>query len=89
MKPEDCAILDVKAKLAALIMQFMQEKELNQYQTASKVGTTQPRISDLVCGKVSRFSIESLLLIALKLGVNLEQEFDPEYGLTIQLGVIQ
>lgn len=89
MKPEESTILDVKSKLAALIMQFMQEKELNQYQTASKVGATQPRISDLMRGKISRFSIESLLLIALKLGVDLEQEFDPEYGLNIRLSVTQ
>lgn len=87
MKPEESTILDVKSKLAALIMQFMQEKALNQYQTASKVGTTQPRISDLMRGKIDRFSIESLLLIALKLGVCMEHQLDPEYGLTIQLGV--
>lgn len=89
MKPEESTILDVKSKLAELIMQFMQEKELNQYQTASKVGTTQPRISDLMRGKISRFSIESLLFIALKLGADMEQEFDPEYGLNIRLSVTQ
>ena len=89
MKTEESTILDVKSKLAALIMQFMQEKELNQYQTATKVGTTQPRISDLTRGKISRFSIESLLLIALKLGVDIEQEFDPEYGLNIRMGAAQ
>lgn len=89
MKTEESTILDVKSKLAALIMQFMQEKELNQYQTASTVGTTQPRISDLTRGKISRFSIESLLLIALKLGVDIEQEFDPEYGLNIRLCAAQ
>lgn len=85
MKTEESTILYVKASLAALIMQLMQEKELNQYQTASKVGTTQPRISDLMRGKISRFSIESLLLIALKLGVDLEQGYDPQYGFNIRL----
>lgn len=89
MKTEESTILDVKSKLAALIMQFMEEKELTQYQTASKVGTTQPRISDLTRGKISRFSIESLLLIALKLGVDIQQDFNPEYGLNIRLGVAQ
>jgi len=84
MKTEESTILDVKSNLAALILQFMQEKELNQYQTAAKVGTTQPRISDLTRGKINLFSIESLLLIALKLGVDIEQEFDPEYGLNIR-----
>lgn len=89
MKTEDAAILSVKTNLAMLVTQFMQENELNQYQTASKVGTTQPRISDMTRGKIKHFSIESLLLIAVKVGVCFEQEYDPEYGLTIQLGVVQ
>ena len=86
MKTEDSVILDVKSKIAKLISQFMQENEINQYQTATKAGTTQPRISDLVRGKISHFSVESLLLIAIKIGISVEQSFDPEYGVTIQLG---
>lgn len=86
MKIEDSIVFGVKSKIAKLISQFMQENELNQYQTATKVGTTQPRISDLVRGKINHFSVESLLLIAIKIGISVEQSFDPEYGLTIQLG---
>ena len=86
MKTEDSVILGVKSKIAKLISQSMQENELNQYQTAMKVGTTQPRISDLVRGKINHFSVESLLLIAIKIGISVEQSFDPEYGVIIQLG---
>ena len=47
-----------------------------QAEAASRCGVTQPRINDLLRGRVSRFSLDALVNIATALGCRVH--FDPE-----------
>ncbi len=50
-----------KADLAIQIRSIAKHRHLTQAQTASLLGTTQPKVSDLFAGKLSGFSIERLI----------------------------
>jgi predicted XRE-type DNA-binding protein len=51
-------------KIAARLKQH----DWTQAEAASRCGVTQPRINDLVRGRVSRFSLDALVNIATALG---------------------
>lgn len=45
--------------------------ELTQSEAAQLLGVTQPRISDLVRGKIGRFSVDTLIAMLGKAGLTL------------------
>jgi len=57
-----------KAELAQKIGFILQKQRLTQVQAAAILGVDQPKISALLCGRLSRFSIEKLLQFLLLLG---------------------
>jgi predicted XRE-type DNA-binding protein len=63
---------EVAAKLAAL----MEEHHWTQRQAAGHCGVTQPRINDLLRGRMSRFSIDGLVNIAAALGLAVHVKMD-------------
>lgn len=60
--PEEEALnLRVRADLMIEISKLIDERSLTQVTAAKLLKVTQPRISDLVRGKIDRFSIDSLI----------------------------
>lgn len=49
-----------KAKIAARIYEILQLRRLTQTASAKILGIDQPRVSDLSCGRLRRFSTERL-----------------------------
>lgn len=66
---ESCKI---KSKLMTSIEQHIKENGLTQKQAAEKMGVTQPRISDLVRGKIDLFTIDMLVKMLAALGLHLD-----------------
>lgn len=62
---EDAVALAMKAKLHAKIIR--RTKNYSQSQLQKLLGETQPRISDLLRGKISKFSLETLINYAAAL----------------------
>ena len=54
-----------RAELAAVLERFVQTRKLIQPQTAKLLGVSQPRVNDLLRGRLHRFSIDPLLIMAL------------------------
>jgi predicted XRE-type DNA-binding protein len=50
-----------KAKLAAQIVQILEERKVNQTQAAELLGVDQPKVSMLYRGRLDDFSVERLL----------------------------
>ncbi len=50
-----------KAKLAARIVQILEERKLTQTQAASVLGIDQPKVSQVYRGRLDDFSIERLM----------------------------
>ena len=58
---EEAENLKVRSALMALIRRIIVEEGLTQARAAKLFGVTQPRVSDLVRGKIELFSIDALV----------------------------
>jgi predicted XRE-type DNA-binding protein len=63
--------LRIRADLMMEVERFIQREGLTQAQAAERLGVTQPRISDLVRGKIDRFSIDTLVNMLSRVGVRI------------------
>ncbi len=59
--PEEAENLKVRADLMVQITKLMRSRRLTQARAAALFGVTQPRVSDLVRGKIERFRIDTLV----------------------------
>ena len=66
--PEEAANLRVRADLMEKITAIIEEGGWTQAEAAGHCGVTQPRINDLLRGRISRFSLDALVNIASALG---------------------
>ena len=74
--PEQAANLRARAELMQQIAAMVKESKWTQVEAAAQCGITQPRMNDLLRGRVSRFSLDALVNVATALGrrVHLELE---------------
>ncbi|BCD87754.1 hypothetical protein PSm6_41610 [Pseudomonas solani] len=66
--PEQAANLQARAELMQQIAALIEENGWKQAEAAARCGVTQPRINDLLRGRISRFSLDALVNIATALG---------------------
>lgn len=69
--PEEAENLKVRADLMIQISKLIRSKRLTQARAAALFGVTQPRVSDLVRGKIERFSIDTLVAMLGHAGVHI------------------
>lgn len=74
--PEQAANLRARAELMQKIAQIVQESGWTQTEAATRCGVTQPRINDLLRGRVSRFSLDALVNIATAIGRRVHVELE-------------
>lgn len=68
----DPAESPAKAQLAMLIADLLRSRGLTQVAAARLLNTTQPRVSDLLAGRLSGLGIQRLLRFLLALGQDVE-----------------
>ncbi len=68
--PEQAAALKLKADLNTKIVKAA--VGYTQQELQAKLGTSQPRVSDLLRGKMSKFSLDTLVVYAELLGLQIE-----------------
>ena len=66
--PEEAANLRLRSELMDAIAALIKKNGWTQVQTAERCGITQPRVNDLLRGRISRFSLDALVNIAASLG---------------------
>ena len=64
--------LKIKSYLMFLVSQYIKDNNLTQTKAAELMGVNQPRISDLVCGKIDRFTIDMLINMLAQVGLKME-----------------
>lgn len=74
--PEQAANLRARAELMQQIAELIQTQGWKQVEAAERCGVTQPRINDLLRGRVSRFSLDALVNIATALGRRVSVELE-------------
>jgi predicted XRE-type DNA-binding protein len=73
----DAEELLLKAQIASLISERIRRLKLNQAEAAARMSTTQPNVSNVVTGRLDRFSLEKLLSFIRALGQDVEIKVKP------------
>ncbi len=70
--PEEATNLKLRSDLMVRLSKLIDARGLTQSQAAELLGVTQPRVSDLVRGKIDRFSIDTLITMLGHAGVGVQ-----------------
>ena len=62
----------LRAKLMVKLRNYIKQQGMTQEEAARRMGVTQPRISDLVRGKIDRFTIDMLVNMLSHAGIHVE-----------------
>jgi len=73
--PEAAEHMRIRAALMREAQRLVRESGLSQTEAATKSGVTQPRMSDLVRGRISKFSSDALVDIIHAFGERVEISF--------------
>jgi len=66
--PEQAANLQARAELMRCVAAIVKRQRWTQTEAARRCGVTQPRMNDLLRGRISRFSLDALVNMAARLG---------------------
>jgi predicted XRE-type DNA-binding protein len=67
---EEAASLKMKSELHSQIVKAIKKRGYTQADLQKRFGEPQPRVSDLMTGKISKFSLETLIIYAQALGLH-------------------
>ncbi|MDT0496350.1 helix-turn-helix transcriptional regulator [Algiphilus sp. W345] len=67
--PEEAALMESRAELMAVLQKRVKGWRVTQIEAAARLGVTQPRLSDLVNGRLSKFSLDALHKMASRSGL--------------------
>ena len=73
---EQAANLRARAELMQKIAARLKQHKWTQAEAAQHCGVTQPRMNDLLRGRVSRFSLDALVNIATTLGCRVRVDLE-------------
>ena len=74
--PEEAANLRLRSELMDKITALIEKNGWNQVEAAKRCSVTQPRINELLKGRISRFSLDALVNIAAHLGQRVHVELE-------------
>ena len=71
--PEEAESMKLRSKLMLAVQDRIRDSGASQRDAAKLVGVTQPRVSDLMRGRIDLFSVESLVdMLVVRLGMKIE-----------------
>jgi len=68
--PEEAASLKMKSELHSRILKAIKKRGYTQADLQKRLDESQPRVSDLMTGKIAKFSLETLITYAEALGLH-------------------
>ncbi len=70
--PEEAENMKLRSGLMMALKSYIIRNDLSQLKAAKLFGVTQPRISDLMRGKINLFSLDALVNMAATAGMHVE-----------------
>ena len=70
--PQEAENMKLRSSLMMALELHIHSQAWTQVQAAKRFGVTQPRISDLLRGKINLFSLDTLVNMAVSAGLNIE-----------------
>ncbi len=74
---EEAVSLELRGFLCFRLEEFIRQRRFTQRQAAAYFGVTQPRISNLMCGRIELFSLDTLVDMLTRAGVKVEIVLQP------------
>jgi predicted XRE-type DNA-binding protein len=72
--PEDAANMRLRSELMTAVRDTIEGWHQTQAQAAKRLGITQPRLNDLVRGRIGKFSFDALIVLAERSGLSVRME---------------
>lgn len=72
--PEEAENMKLRSVLMTALKNHIARNEMNQVQAAKLLGVTQPRVSDLMRGKINLFGLDALVNMATAAGLHIEMQ---------------
>ena len=72
--PAVAANMKARAELMIALREIIDDWRLSQAVAAKRLGLTQPRLNDLLRGRISRFSLDALMALAGRAGLSVRVE---------------
>ncbi|KKL38276.1 XRE family transcriptional regulator [Burkholderia contaminans FFH2055] len=71
-QPAEAENMKLRSGLMIALKQRIAQLELSQAQAAKQLGVTQPRVSDLMRGKINLFGLDALVNMAAAVGLRVD-----------------
>ena len=71
-EPEVAAMMTMRSSAVIAITDTVQRWNTTQVETARRLGLSQPRLNDLLKGKIDKFSLDTLLTLAIRAGLRVK-----------------
>ncbi|HEB3531917.1 TPA: XRE family transcriptional regulator [Burkholderia cenocepacia] len=71
-EPAEAANMKLRSELMIALKQRIARLELSQAEAAKQLGVTQPRVSDLIRGKINLFGLDALVNMASAVGLRVD-----------------
>jgi len=72
--PEEAENMKLRSVLMTALKQHIARSNLTQAEAARQLGVTQPRVSDLMRGKITLFGLDALVNMATAAGLRIEMQ---------------
>jgi predicted XRE-type DNA-binding protein len=69
VSPAAAAKMKARAELLIALRKTIESWEVNQAAAGKRLGLTQPRLNDLLRGRINKFSLDALMMLATKAGL--------------------
>jgi predicted XRE-type DNA-binding protein len=70
--PEEAATMTMRSNVMIAISKSVRGWNTTQAQAARRLGITQPRLNDLLQGKINKFSLDTLMTLATRAGLKVK-----------------
>ena len=70
--PAEAENLRIRAKLLMALTAYVRDRKLTQVRAAKVMGVSQPRISDLMRGRIGSFTIDTLVKMVSAAGLKID-----------------
>lgn len=77
--PDEAEYLKVRSELMVKLQKTITARGLKQADVAKLLGVTQPRVSDLMRGRIDLFSIDTLVDMLARLGIRTKLVLQPSH----------
>ncbi|MGH7211568.1 MAG: helix-turn-helix domain-containing protein [Acetobacteraceae bacterium] len=75
--PTEAANMRARSELMIAVKQAVAGWAVTQAAAARRLEVTQPRLNDLIRGRINNFSLDALILLATRAGLRVHVEIEP------------